>query len=174
MIVVEGPDGSGKTTFIKQLVQDLKLPIAPRAVSSDAEALTDLVKWTEENLAKGFQKKIFDRHRLVSEMIYGPLLREHPSEGFDNYYWLVAQQALFFHIKPLIIVCLPPLEIVRENIGKDRFNSRLFPNKKQVDQLYWLYFNWAAGHPRVIKYDYTQEFNYPLVLNLIRKGLESV
>ena len=68
MIIVEGPDGAGKTTLIRQLQERWPdLAVAPRVVSKDAEAMVDLQEWVNINLSDGPQYKIFDRHRLISE-----------------------------------------------------------------------------------------------------------
>lgn len=156
MIIVEGPDGAGKTTLIRSLCDALAIPVAPRVVSKGAEAMTDLVKWTEHNLAQGFQPVLYDRHRLISEPIYGPLLRGHPSPGFGNYAWLSEQQARFRDIAPVVIACLPPYGVALENMARELHNSRLF-NKTSYPKLYWAYFYWASSHPGVIRYDYTKD-----------------
>lgn len=69
MIIVEGPDGSGKTTLINQLAKEFELEVNPRVVSKETNELTDLKTWVEENIAQGFQYKLFDRYRLISEFI---------------------------------------------------------------------------------------------------------
>ncbi len=117
MIIVEGPDGAGKTTLIEQLKERYGLEVAPRVVSKDAEAMTDLKVWVEENLAEGFQYKIFDRHRLISEYIYGPLLRKEQQPGFTNLAWSsIMLNKLYNEVRPVIIYCLPPLKLVKANV----------------------------------------------------------
>lgn len=171
MIILEGPDGSGKTELAIKLSVDLNLPIAEKVVSSEARGLVDLVDWVEVNLKGGFQRRIFDRHRLISEMIYGPLLRGEPSQGFDDYPWLMTAQNMFQSLDPIVILCIPPLEIVRENIEKDFDNNMLFVGK-EIDRLYWMYFNWAAAHPGYLRYDYTIH-PYDHILRYINLRLEN-
>ena len=173
MIVLEGPDGSGKSTLAQQLSKDLEIPIAPRVVSSGAIAMVDLVKWVEDNLRTGYQQVIFDRHRLISEMIYGPLLKGGPSEGFDDFHWLANRQAEFQSLNPTVIVCLPPLDKVRQNIWADEDNHRLFANQESVDRLYWMYFNWAAANPDYLMYNYTVD-NYDHLRRYIQLNLSAM
>lgn len=154
MIIVEGPDGAGKTTLIAELAHSLSLPISPRVVSSGAEAMFDLKDWVEANLDAGFQNTLFDRHRLISEPIYSVLLRwEEQQPGFNNLNWLTGCQAKFKKIAPTIIVCLPDLGTCLENFKKDEDNVRLFDDK-MYKQLYWMYYHWVAANPNVYVYDY--------------------
>ncbi|MCA1807247.1 MAG: ATP-binding protein [Actinobacteria bacterium] len=53
MIVVEGPDGAGKTTLIRDLSALLNIPVAPRVVSQETKAMVDLRQWTEDNVSRG-------------------------------------------------------------------------------------------------------------------------
>jgi len=127
-------------------------------VSKDAEAMVDLRQWVDDNLAEGFQYKIFDRHRLISEFIYGPLLRDAQQPGFTDmtnvYHWMnrMAQ------IQPVIIYCIPPLEIVRANVLRDVENKVVH---NRIDGMYTAYVHRAAidltgGIFNTIVYDYTQ------------------
>jgi hypothetical protein len=118
MIIIEGPDGSGKSTLIQRLAKDLGLPIADKVVDSSTKALTDLARWTEDNVEKGFQPLIFDRHRLISEPIYGPATRARQDLKFLDLGWLADMMWRFYQAKPLIVYCLPDLETVRVNVHK--------------------------------------------------------
>lgn len=136
MLIVEGPDGAGKTTLIEALQKEYDLPVAPRVVSKDAEAMVDLRHWVDQNLDKGFQRTIFDRHRLISEPIYGPVLRKKQEDGFDDLEWLAPRMKEFYSLKPVIIYCLPDLETVRANI-KDDDDNRVVQD--HIDAIYAAY-----------------------------------
>ena len=161
MIVVEGPDGAGKTTLIKEIQEVTGLEVAPRVVSKDAEAMVDLVKWTEDNVARGFQNLIFDRHRLISEPIYGPILREAPQPGFDDLHWFTHQLFAFYLLRPVVIYCLPPFERVWDNVRNDPTN-RVVQDKATIRQIYGAYFNKAVTdhvleRMNIWVYDYTDQ-----------------
>lgn len=116
MIVVEGPDGSGKSTLARVLSSRLKLPIADKVVASNTQPLTDLVAWTESNVAKGFQPTIFDRHRLISEPIYSPFKAHEPTAQFLDLGWVSDMTWNFYAAAPIIIYALPSIETVRRNV----------------------------------------------------------
>lgn len=155
MLIVEGPDGGGKTTLIARLSEGLSLPVADRVVSKDAEAMVDLKAWVDSNLHSGFQPVIYDRHRLISEPIYGPVLRKHMEPGFEDPHWLASRQRLLRKINPIIIWCLPPLEDVLKNVDGDADN---FVISEHIETIYWLYFNAACTWPGNYSgiWDYTE------------------
>lgn len=159
MIIVEGPDGAGKTTLISALTERFNLSVAPRVVSKDAEAMVDLKTWVEENLAGGFQYKIFDRHRMISEFIYGPILRKEQQPGFSDPNWVMYRMSQFIQIDPIVIYCLPPLEVVKQNIAGDEDNRVVWDH---IEGIYTAYLHRAAidnAHSgfRTIIYDYTTD-----------------
>lgn len=162
MIVVEGPDGAGKTTLISRLSDELSLEVAPRVVSKDAEAMVDLKSWTEQNVRGGFQPRIFDRHRLISEPIYGPVLRDAPEPGFDDPHWFQSMMTEFYLADPIVIYCLPPWQVVWNNIIKGDDN-KIFHGSPRKAYLIWAsYYNKAVTeialrplHTRV--YNYTTD-----------------
>ena len=158
MIIVEGPDGAGKSTLIQTLVKDLGLPIAPRVVSKDAEVLVDLSQWVDENLNRGFQKTIFDRHRLISEPIYGPVLRKQQQPGFTDRHRMSDWMFRFYNLEPILIYCLPPIEVVKKNIEGDVENRVVWDH---IEGIYAGYVARASIDFRLAKhvfmYDYTME-----------------
>jgi len=162
MIILEGPDGSGKTTLAKQLAGIMGLEIAPRVVSKDAEAEVDLVKWVDQNLNQGFHDTIYDRHRLISEPIYGPMLRGETEPMFDNFMWLSSQFLRFYRLGPVIIYCLPPFGAVWESVRSDPDN-KVVHDQRMARGIYDLYVARAAS-------DYTRIGTRVLIYNWIKDG----
>lgn len=158
MIIVEGPDGAGKTTLIKNITEAYPdLEVAPRVVSKETKDLTDLQKWVDHNLAQGFQYKLFDRHRLISEFIYGPVLRRVQRPGFTSGAWVHGSLRRFYMIKPVIIYCLPPLDVVRHNVVGDIDNSKV---ELHIEQIYTAYLQRASldvTFAGALIYDYTRD-----------------
>lgn len=141
MIVFEGPDGAGKTTLIKQFSEMYDIPVAPRVVSKDTEALVNLQDWVDNSLEEGFQRTIFDRYRLISEPIYGPILRDKMQPGFADINWLGERIQAFYELEPIIIYCLPSLETVRRNVLGDDDNQAVAAT---IDKIYAAYVNRAS------------------------------
>lgn len=163
MIIVEGPDGSGKTTLIQALAEGTGLPIAPRVVGKDTEAMIDLVEWTETNTAQGYQNLLFDRHRLISEAIYGPILRDEPAPKFDNAAWLLAQRRALLDARPIFIFCLPPLAEVWKNVKDDPDNARV--NSWEVTRQLWgAYLNTYAWVKTSTDLCFFFDYTHPLAL----------
>lgn len=142
MIIVEGPDGSGKSTLVTTLAQKLRLPVATKVVGSDTQPLVDLVKWTEDNVARGFQPTIFDRHRLISEPIYGPILKPRQDPTFCDMGWMSQQLWLFYGCKPVIIYCLPDIREVRANVYREETDNEVVQSR--IAAIYAAYVNRAA------------------------------
>lgn len=159
MIIVEGPDGSGKTTLIKKLSERTGLSVSPRVVSKDAESMVDLKTWTEMNVKQGWQPLIFDRHRLISEPIYGPVLRTKAEPGFGDSEWFYDQLYRFYRAEPFIIYCLPPFSAVWENVRSDPDNT-VVAHEGTCRSIYGAYFNKAHTEQVLYKhsfmYDYTE------------------
>jgi hypothetical protein len=136
VIIVEGPDGGGKTTLIRQMQDRYGLEVAPRVVSKETTAMVDLKQWVEDNLSEGPQWKLFDRHRLISEPVYGPILRQYIEDGFDSMVWMMLQMRRFYEIEPLVVYCMPPLNVVRGNVQNDPDNKAVAWKIEAVYQAY--------------------------------------
>ncbi|WNO27814.1 thymidylate kinase [Microbacterium phage Huwbert] len=172
MIIVEGPDGAGKSTLIRELVDVTGFEVAPRVVSKETEAMVDLKVWVEDNLDLGPHDAIYDRYRLISEFIYGPTLRITQQPGFTDPDWVLHHLSKLYKNDPIIIYCLPPLDTVRYNLEGDADNTRVVDH---IQQIYTAYLERASMDlimrpHRTIIHDYTD--TYPggtegLVLGLL-------
>lgn len=178
MIVVEGPDGAGKTTLINRLREDLGVEVAPRVVSKDTEAMVDLLRWVHTNLRMGWQPTLFDRHRLISEPIYGPIVRGHLEQGFDDVVWFHEALKKFYLIEPVIIYCLPSFETVWRNVMSSEDNAVFHKDGHRVQAIWGAYFNKAVTDHALYKkawiYDYTHvhaELKYTLMLNHLQEQI---
>jgi hypothetical protein len=161
MIIVEGPDGAGKTTLIQELKKsNPQLEVAPRVVSKDTQALVNLRDWVDANLAKGFQPStIYDRHRLISDPIYRfKIPGKSMDEDFYEPKWLATAHLQLRAIAPILIFCLPPLQTVLSNLEDDEENSAV------TDHIVPIYFDYVASMARYLAdpkfstfvYDYTK------------------
>lgn len=172
MIIVEGPDGAGKSTLVQRLALDLDIPIAKRAVGVDTKALVDLKQWTEDNLRKGFHDTLYDRHRLISEPIYG-MAMQRTEPGFDSLDWMLAMMSDFYHIKPILIYCLPPKSVVIRNVWEGEADNSAVNSK--IEYIYNGYVARAAidcfNLGSCYIYDYTRQ-TYDGMLERVELKLE--
>jgi hypothetical protein len=176
MIIIEGPDGAGKTTLINNLSSFFGLPVAPRVVRQDTTPMVNLREWVDTNLAQGFQRIIFDRHRLISEPIYGTIMpNKIVDHGFWERRWLKEAMTRFHDIRPLVIYCLPPLGTVVRNIVSDPNNNEVRPH---IEQIYRAYVAQIVRSPDCFVWDYTKigdvSGQHEILAGLLYKSVERV
>lgn len=118
MIIVEGPDGSGKSTLIATLGL---IPLwmggvrtrSPKGVTwTDPQAGTPLAKFETQIYNRVNDPVAFDRYHL-SERIYGPILRD--QQEMDDYSLTRINDLLHDHHVP-VILCLPPFARTMQNV----------------------------------------------------------
>ena len=145
VIVVEGPDGSGKTTLVKRIMESKlgsELELMPRAVSKEAKSLTKIDDYIEEELGKGFGMRLYDRFALISSPCYAMLPdRTFTGRMFDPV-WLRAHFDKMYQVDPVIIMCLPSLDTV---VGNTRIGDDNRVVQEDIEAIYINYLSyWAA------------------------------
>lgn len=125
LVILEGCDGSGKTTLIEQIRKQVKRYFW---ICRSSHPPTDVHQvWaflrTFEGRPSPKMGLLFDRHPLISEPIYGPILREIDLLGLSRNYgkW---SRALGQHLHkiesaPIIIYCRPSIETIARNVQKN-------------------------------------------------------
>lgn len=118
MLIVEGPDGAGKTTLIEELKGQLDIEVMPKAASSDTGPDTRTLRnWVDMDLSSpNHAPHIYDRYPLISEPIYGPLIRGRMAYGFADLQWFASRCAMIRERSTAIIFCLPPYGVVNRNV----------------------------------------------------------
>lgn len=160
MIILEGCDGAGKTTLLNMLTRATGLPAHERASSSTEGPVKDLYLWTINDIASWHTQPlaIYDRHPLISEQIYGQAVRGGDLRpGFDAGNKYLAMMRRHMRREALIILCIPPLEVVRENIAGEA--EQMSGVAENVDYIYECYNNVLKFWPmdaHIARYDYTQ------------------
>lgn len=158
MLIVEGPDGAGKSSLSEKLAAVTGWQIAPKAVGGDTRSLTDVQQYVDHALDRGFHPMIYDRFALYSAPIYSAFQRRtEPQKGFGDFRWLSTAYARMREVAPIVILSLPPFETVWQNCQRDEDNKRLFPDRGRLSSVYYLYFNLAARNPAMLVYDYTKQ-----------------
>lgn len=162
MIIVEGPDGAGKTRLVTRIEGMLNITREPRAVSKEAKSLRPLDDYIEEELEKGFGLRLYDRFALISTPNYIPLPNRTLKGRMLDPQWLRTQYRKFSSINPAIIYCLPPIHMVVENVHTGDDNLVV---QSHIEEIYYLYHCFAArgvDNGATMIWDYTRPAEYQL------------
>ncbi|AGI12317.1 thymidylate kinase [Mycobacterium phage FF47] len=143
-IIVEGPDGAGKTTLIQELQYLFPgLEVHPRFCTSTGGPIANLSEAVFKDVQARPTHFIYDRHPVVSEYVYRTCVppAEGPSGAFLSDSMMRIRQRIARH--SLMIWCLPSLTAVMTNIMDDdqmpgvRENITKIYNLYQQHRVFW-------------------------------------
>jgi len=152
MIIVEGMDNTGKTTLVKNLAKEFKLEVrkTPQDVIMEPGRLLD---WVDHELDQvevlPSLPFLYDRFPLISEEVYGPILRGKsvvPGGSYEG--WADRNHVLF-------IYCRPALDRIIDFGARDQMQGVVQHAKDLTlayDKLMYSYRFKGAG---VVHYSYT-------------------
>lgn len=182
MIIVEGPDNSGKTTLIDKLSKEfslLKLVPYKKGPPKNAEDIF-MNSWCIINGALGFHSKrvISDRISLISEDIYGPICRK--NNLWDGEYFPRKQKLLnsLKTIDPFFIYCRPPDSVVlnfdtheEKSYDTQEHIKRISESKALILNAYDNYF-YRWYNYNFFRYDYTNGKHYTELCQQLKEYLK--
>jgi len=164
MIIVEGMDNTGKTTLIKNLVSEFKLDV--RGSPSHLVGTPQLMLWVEDEIEIKYDKPpIYDRWPLISEEVYGPMLRGSSDAEGRFIGWAARMCAL-------IIYCKPPIEKILNFGTRAQMEGVITHGKllvKEYDKVMKRYAQQGWG---VVMYDYTRVGSYSKVRSIVQQYID--
>lgn len=160
MIITEGMDGTGKSTLIRSLSRDLNIPVHDKASTSLGGPVDNIYDWAKQDIESwGTQPlSIYDRHPMISEMIYGPIARGSLDKRFLEPEASTLLKTMYE--KSVIVLCAPPWHLVNKNLNQEPQPNWVWAN---AEALYEEYAHLLATIPlsaNLVVYDYTQTRSY--------------
>jgi thymidylate kinase len=154
MIIVEGPDGAGKTTLVHKLAQELGLMVGKRA-TDNRDLLYKVTRQDTYTALAGAVSgheptRIWDR-LFFSELVYAPVMGREVEFSVSE---RVFVKRVLAAIACPIIVCYPPLDVVQENVKKQRQMEGVNLNITQIHTAYGTMFR-EVRHPFLVWHDYS-------------------
>ena len=157
LIIVEGCDGTGKTTLIQALAADLNLPII-KSFKPQSRAHIDQF----DNWAKACPRiPLCDRHSAISDIVYGKVLRGGTPSDLD-----LARSKLRNNF---VVYCCPPLTAVQNNVHVE---PQMKGVKEQLRQIYNAYEELMEELEPQFTYDYSQPGAYQALTHQLVHFLE--
>jgi len=137
IIVVEGVDGSGKTTLIDQLRQASLghfVTLSRSGPPKKWDEIRSVLHWMERGSDMP-TTVIADRHPLISEPIYGRILRGR--SFLDGPHWSdSASKHHFLDCIDRVIYCCPPDEVIHRYVGHHPQLKGVIPNLDKLIAAY--------------------------------------
>ena len=155
-IIIEGPDGAGKTTLIQDLQHQLPgMEIHPRFCTSKGGPIDGLAEAVFRDVRTTPTHYIYDRHPLVSEYVYRTAIR---GQSIPDVFLTDAMGRLRKRVArhSLVIWCLPPLSSVKNNVERDAEGEMpgVVENIEEIYRQYQMHKQlWPGRHAT---YDYTR------------------
>jgi hypothetical protein len=149
VIILEGPDGAGKTTLAHLIGDRFDLKVLHSPGPGNLLHLWLLEATIQEradrrsDILPALRPQVYDRF-FFSELVYGPILRKrscYPPEFHGLFFNYILPSA-----RPLVIFCLPPLH---EIIIAAKHNEQMDGVMEHLDEI-WQAYNvripiWMAG-----------------------------
>ena len=159
MIIIEGPDNAGKTTLMKQLMEDFDLKQAPlkfdphdkedvpKEVVDFYDKVMDYMGYkTEDELINEVWDRVY-----FSELVYGPLKRG--EVGLTQEQALMVPKIIQAH-RPLIIMCMTHKANIINNLAERQQYVDYHEIGEMIDRYNNLLNEMEAFTPYFYRYDY--------------------
>lgn len=161
LIIVEGPDGAGKSTLIEQLGKERIITKVHHhgAYLGEESILGHYLESINDALISPNGDVVMDRS-WIAEPIYGAVMRGGSCRITSEQRQMLERFAVF-QCRAVAVLCLPPLEVCLTSWQKRL--AREYPQKlEQMQNIYAGYEQWWSSLEAednllpVVRYDYTR------------------
>jgi len=164
LVVIEGPDGSGKSTLVRKL-RDFDLARQFWCLSSarryhSLTEVADFINWIQARPLSA-ARLVFDRFPIISEWVYGPIIRK---SYFDRHLSLqcppvvadiekIAEVIRRLDPEPLIVQCCPLFHVLQERVHGEPQMDGVIEHLREIYDRYELLMEHLGRHILVYKID---------------------
>lgn len=150
VVILEGPDGAGKTTLGRRLVEQEHASLAHLGVPTKppvTECIEVLIEISRDHMHRAH---VIDRFH-IGERVYGPIVRGEDRLGEEGQ--SVVEEIMLVHYDPLLVLCIPPLEKCQEN-WRARKEKEYLSSVTLLERVWSAYQSVSSSLPGLI-FDYT-------------------
>ena len=167
IVILEGPDGSGKTTLAKELQERFGLRYHHEGPPpANIPPLYHYARVLEDYRGSDV---VIDRFAL-GERIYGPIIRGKDGLGPEGWKLIRRQIAAAGAIE---VLCLPDYLTVRENWSK-RSATELLKKTELFNQSYRAYSDFVLDDRNYFVYNYTDTTSHLTLMNMLEQIRQNV
>lgn len=159
MIFIEGPDNSGKTTLC-EAIKSLGIETSHRTKEGTSNRIN-----FDANVQLTRTQVVFDRSRVISEIVYGSVIRGKVNVNEGTI-------ANFLNTKPLVIYCRPEDWRILSNKGRSQMEGVLSNHSEIIQQYDDVMASMKRYGVRVHEYDYAQPGSVDSALRVIQQELQ--
>jgi len=165
MIIVEGVDNAGKSLLVRELGKKLKwTTVKNHRIATTPEKFVGIISELAVVSETLHGKVIFDRHPIISEMVYGPAIRQlsliQPSVAL----------AYLARTGSKILFCCPPISSIRSGF---HLRPQMSGVEYHLEDLAAEYAElmWALGKDGIpiLYFDYTEDPHYDALFSELEK-----
>lgn len=175
LVILEGPDGSGKSSLAGRLLKGTGYPtllVKRSGPPGDNETLEFQARWIKEQAESGLNI-MADRHPLISEAIYKPTVRKEgnaPWNVFDVRD--VLERYDFKHL--LLIYCRPDFERMKKSSRVEQQMPGVLSNFRALVEEYdrWMQIL-QDGHVPIVTYDFDADPTASIMVQRVKRFWES-
>jgi hypothetical protein len=154
-IILEGPDGAGKTTLASDLQAHFPgMEMHPRFCTSVGGPIDGLAEAVYKDARARPTHFIYDRHPVISDYVYNASI---PGRRFSPEFLTIAMGRVRERVakSSFTIFCLPPFMSVLRNVERDR-EEQMPGVRENIELIYNLYhMHYLMWPGRKLLYDYT-------------------